>query len=128
MTPGEIRGSFCLARLARAIGLRACFTPTTMNDGIGNCSAAAMRSNGLTRDARFDAAEHGPPTAIRHGLQRDPQVGQRLASENSVVIGLDEPIVRSLQAIPQQRDRFCVESHEVFVNAGLAEPITATQK
>jgi hypothetical protein len=49
-----------------------------------------------------------------------------LASENSVVIGFDEPIVRSLQAIPQQRDRFVVDRHEVFMNAGFAEPITAT--
>ena len=51
-----------------------------------------------------------------------------MASDDSVLIGLDQPIAIRVQAMPKHLNRLAVESDEVLVDTEFAEPITAAQK
>src|SRR5689334_9880535 len=56
---------------------------------------------GTTRDAAFNAAEYRPPIAILERFQWDPEVRQRMASDDTVLIGLDEPVGTRVQSMPK---------------------------
>src|SRR5262249_45748212 len=68
-----------------------------------------------TRHTPLDATEHGPPIAILHRLEGKPQIRQRMASDDSVLIGFDQLIAVRVQAMPEQLNQLVVECNEVFV-------------
>ncbi len=51
-----------------------------------------------------------------------------MASDDSVLIGFDQPIAVRVQAMPEQPNRLVVECNEVFVDTEFAEMIAAAQK
>ena len=65
---------------------------SAMRQWTASASLARRPASGeirTTRHAPFDATEHRPPIAILDRFQWEPQIRQRMASDDTVLIGLD---------------------------------------